>query len=43
MDINVLDIDYWWPILVGEVSVLDYLSHEEVLMMQKLDDWCFFI
>lgn len=42
MDTNAPDTDHWWPILAGEAPVPDYLSHEEALMMQKPDDWCFF-
>jgi hypothetical protein len=42
MDTNSPDDDHWWPIMSGEAPAPDYLTEEDLLMLQRPDNWRFF-
>ena len=41
-DTNAPEEDHWWPVMAGDVPVLDHISREEALMLVKPDNWKFF-
>lgn len=42
-DTNAPEEDHWWPILEGSSPIPDYIPKEERLMLQRPENWDFFI
>lgn len=43
MDTNAMDPDHWWPMVSGETPIPSDIPEEEALMLQKPDNWEFFV
>lgn len=43
MDTNSMDPDHWWPMMAGETPIPEDIPPEERLMLQKPDNWEFFV
>jgi hypothetical protein len=42
MDTNAPEEDHWWPIMSGDVPPPPHMTAEDLLMMQKPDNWRFY-
>ena len=42
-DTNAPEEDHWWPIMSGDVPLPDHIGREEALMLQRPDNWSFYV
>ena len=42
-DTNAPEEDHWWAIMAGEVPIPDYIPREQAQMLNKPDNWSFYV